>query len=576
MKFLTITVGLLLFAYIGFANHTIDSLKQLLKNHSTLDSVRVDLLNQLGYEYWIMDPVQSELYGNEALQLADTLGYKPGEAFAYRVVGVAHWARGHYSTAQEYLFEGLKIYQQLNDTLGIASMFNNLGLVYFDQRSYELGLEYFEEALAKYKEAGREERGLGVLSNLGKAYMRLENYSKADSIFTELLKKHLQQGSRYDIAESYSNLGELHLALQQYDTALKNFQHSFEVRKDIPDLEGMSKCLYFMGKSYLGLKEYAMAEKHLLQGIDTALKVSTRKWLTNIYETLKDLEVARGNYRQALMYFEQFAVKKDSLFDEEKSRQIAEMQTRFETMQKEQLLQMQHIELEMLRQRAKIQSFVRSGLLTGLLVLGIIGYLVISRQRLKILKNKELLAKNREIYHSQQALAQAELENARLQEKKLLQEIEFKNKELTSYTINFIQKNELMEELKTGIEQLKKSQDRETAKKLNGLNRLVENSMHIDRDWEDFKRHFEEVHKDFFKMLKECCPDLTNNELKLCALLRLNMNLKEAANIMGISPESVKTARYRLRKKLNLSREENLIDYIINLEKGMIKQNSSV
>lgn len=575
MKSLAITVGLLLFSYIGFANHTIDSLKQLLKKHPTLDSVRVDLLNQLGYSYWIMDPVQSEMYGNEALQLADTLGYQPGEAFAYRVVGVAHWARGHYSTAQEYLFAGLKIYQQLSDTIGIASMFNNLGLVYFDQRSYELGLEYFEEALTKFKEANMEEQGLGVMSNLGKAYMQLENYSKADTIFTELLEKNLLRGDRYDIAESYSNLGELHLALQHYDMALANFQQSFEVRKEIPDLEGMSKCLYFIGEAYLGMQEYRLAEEHLLRGIDTALKVSTRKWLTSIYETLKDLEVAQGNYKQALVYFEQFSAKKDSLFDEEKSRQIAEMQTRFETMQKEQKLQMQQIELEMLRQEARMQSFVRNGLLTGLLVVGVIGYLVVSRQRLKIRKNKELLAKNREIYHSQQILAQVELENARLQEKKLLQEIEFKNKELTSYTINFIQKNELMEELKEGIEQLKKSQDRETAKKLNGLNRLVENSMHIDRDWEDFKRHFEEVHKDFFKILKECCPDLTNNELKLCALLRLNMNLKEAANIMGISPESVKTARYRLRKKLNLSREENLIDHIIHLENGMLQQNSS-
>jgi len=204
-------------------------------------------------------------------------------------------------------------------------------------------------------------------------------------------------------------------------------------------------------------------------------------------------------------------------------------------------------------------------LLTGLLVMGVIGYLVVSRQRLKIHKNKELLAKNREIYHSQQALAQAELENARLQEKKLLQEIEFKNKELTSYTINFIQKNELMEELKESINQLKKLSDQEVSKQLNILNRLVDSSFNIDKDWEDFRLHFEQVHQDFFKLLKERCPELSSGELKLCALIKLNMNMKEAAAILGISPESVKTARYRLRKKFELSREESLVDYILNI-----------
>jgi len=95
--------------------------------------------------------------------------------------------------------------------------------------------------------------------------------------------------------------------------------------------------------------------------------------------------------------------------------------------------------------------------------------------------------------------------------------------------------------------------------------------MHQDKDWEDFKRRFEEVHQDFFRILKVICPKLSSNELKLCTLLKLNMNLKEAASIMGISPESVKTARYRLRKKLNLSREDNLIDFIIHLEGSIPK-----
>jgi len=83
--------------------------------------------------------------------------------------------------------------------------------------------------------------------------------------------------------------------------------------------------------------------------------------------------------------------------------------------------------------------------------------------------------------------------------------------------------------------------------------------------------HFEQVHQHFFTRLKEACPDLSSAELKLCALIRLNLNMKESATILGISPTSVKTARYRLRKKLNLSQEESILDYLLKIESG-IKQ----
>jgi DNA-binding CsgD family transcriptional regulator len=278
------------------------------------------------------------------------------------------------------------------------------------------------------------------------------------------------------------------------------------------------------------------------------------------YAALKEIQVARNNYKPALAYQEELTARKDSQYEDEKSRQMAQMQVRYQTLQQEQELQLQQKQLEILQQKNLIHQYLRNGLITGLLLLIVIAYLGVSKQRLKIRKNKELLEKNK-------ALAEAELEKARLQELILTQQLEFKNKELTSYMLNLIRKNEVLEELRQNMQQLKVTQDKATASKLNDLNRMVEHSMNLDKDWEDFKRHFEELHKDFFKSLKDNYPDITSHELKLCALLKLNMNLKEASHVMGISPESVKTARYRLRKKFNLTRDENLIDYILELEK---------
>ncbi len=77
---------------------------------------------------------------------------------------------------------------------------------------------------------------------------------------------------------------------------------------------------------------------------------------------------------------------------------------------------------------------------------------------------------------------------------------------------------------------------------------------------------FEELHEGFFYKLKQHFPDLGNAELKLCALLRLNMNMKESSRVLGISSDSVKTARSRLRKKLGLNTEDNLVDFLISFD----------
>ena len=215
-------------------------------------------------------------------------------------------------------------------------------------------------------------------------------------------------------------------------------------------------------------------------------------------------------------------------------------------------------ERQLLEEKDQLNNTLNIVLGVSFVLLLISAYLVINRQRLKIRKDKDL-------FDSKQALSQAELANAQLKQTELKQELEFKNKELTSYTINFIRKNEVMEELKESIQAIKKEVDHTTGARLAKLSRTVDNALDVDKDWEDFKLYFENVHKDFFKNLKQQYPDLGNSELKLCALLKLNLNMKETAAIMGISPESVKTARYRLRKKLQLGKDDSLTDFVMSL-----------
>ncbi|RYY00234.1 MAG: hypothetical protein EOO53_22325 [Gammaproteobacteria bacterium] len=85
----------------------------------------------------------------------------------------------------------------------------------------------------------------------------------------------------------------------------------------------------------------------------------------------------------------------------------------------------------------------------------------------------------------------------------------------------------------------------------------------IDENWEHFAHHFDKVHTDFLVVLKSRYPNLTPGELKLCAYLRMNLSNKEIAQLVNISTRGVEIARYRLRKKLGLSKETNLFDFLI-------------
>jgi DNA-binding CsgD family transcriptional regulator len=142
------------------------------------------------------------------------------------------------------------------------------------------------------------------------------------------------------------------------------------------------------------------------------------------------------------------------------------------------------------------------------------------------------------------------------------QALDFRNQELTTYALHMAQKNSMLEELRQCIQELGLTQ-KESAPKYKRLTRLIDYSFTLDKDWDEFKLHFERVHQDFFGRLKEQYPCLSANELRLCALLKLNLSVKEMASLMGISPESVKMARHRLRKKLGLTSDQNLAEFML-------------
>jgi DNA-binding CsgD family transcriptional regulator/ligand-binding sensor domain-containing protein/cell division protein FtsL len=157
-----------------------------------------------------------------------------------------------------------------------------------------------------------------------------------------------------------------------------------------------------------------------------------------------------------------------------------------------------------------------------------------------------------------------EKEIIQLKNEKLNAEIEYKNGELASKAMNLVQKSEMLSGIKEELLRLQTNAviDKES-KDFKKLIRTIDKELEIHEDWEQFAVHFDTVHTNFLKTIKERFPDLTANELKLCAYLRLSLSTKEMAQLMNISIRGVETSRYRLRKKLGLPNEANLFDFLL-------------
>lgn len=155
---------------------------------------------------------------------------------------------------------------------------------------------------------------------------------------------------------------------------------------------------------------------------------------------------------------------------------------------------------------------------------------------------------------------EAEQEIIKLKNEKLEQEMAGKNKELAVSTMSLIKKNEFLSSIK---EKLKDSEA--GSSKVESVIKTIDKDISEEDNWKFFKKAFNNADKDFFKKVREKHPNLTSNDLKLCAYLRLNLSSKEIAPLLNISVKSVEIKRYRLRKKMDLDRETNLTDYILSL-----------
>ncbi len=451
--------------------------------------------------------------------------------------------------ALDVFFTGLQIAEEHNDSLYLPRFYNNIAIIYANLEDNSKSLEYYSKALKLFEHL-KDPYFIGnTLNNIGNTYFELKKNDSAYLYLNKALKIEKQISNYYGLTKTYSNLGEMAFSEGRTMAALELFEKSESAADSLVDDFWGSRPYIFAavykhkGDAYFQLNDFKMALYFYHQALSGASVSSNLELITEVTQKLADLFHQQGNKDSAYFYYKNFTVLNDSLLKVKNYQKITELtlQYEFDKERKQQKLESELIEAKHYRKEL-IYLLIIISAAASLLIIAFLYFLQNNRMRRKNLEQQMNL----------------------LEREKLSKELDFKNKELTTNVMYLLKKNEFISAISDKLKNTNQGQKENNETVIKNVISELDKSITQDT-WTEFEVRFQEVHVDFYNSLSRQFPDLTPNELRLCAFLRLNMTSKEIADITYQSAESLKTARYRLRKKLGLDRDENLVAYLTKL-----------
>ncbi|MBW8051585.1 MAG: tetratricopeptide repeat protein [Cytophagales bacterium] len=456
---------------LTYANQALDMIvrkqraRQSLKKKRWLKNATIYAYNNIGAVYTGQGNYPLALKNfSKSLEICEQLGNRSDVARLLSNIGIIYINQGNYPLALKNFLKSLEIFEQLGDRRGTAKSYNRIGLIYTDQGDYPQALQNHTKSLEISKELSDLRSTAVSYNNIGLIYYdqaeQLQSSVKAnqqsplretllrqsDSLYNKALKNHTksleiaeQLGDRSGIASSYSNIGIIYTDQGDYPLALENHFRSLEIREQIGDKLGIDISYTNIGDVYLKQGKYKKAEQYYYMSTKIAAQIGDMEGLMVNYEGLsKALGRGLGEWHKANEYYMLYTTVKDSLFNEQKSRQITEMQTKYETVEKEKkielLMKEQYIrELKLNKQRIIIVSSI-----SALILATALAFVAYNRYRVKQKANTHLEQQNQHILQQNEEI-RTQQEEILVQKERLEatnQTLVKKNKQITD-SINY-------------------------------------------------------------------------------------------------------------------------------------------
>ncbi len=423
----------------------------------------------------------------------------------------------------ESLFHSLKsieIVEKLGSEkfYGVSHRYNVLGELLYHTREYEKSIEYSKKALNHKLNDSKNSQRISTLNTIGLAYQKLHQADSAILYFDKSAKLAYSQKSEIWVTIPNANKAQTWFAQKKYTQAFPLFEADYNASIKVGDYPNAANNLQWMAKIYLVQNRTHDALKKARQALQILRAYPNGGAIANTYQTLSAIYEQQNKIDSS----DRYSLLYDNIHD---STEAAVAMSRSEIVQLRLDDERNKSKIELLQKDQQAEKINRNILVGFVLSVSLMVYLLYKRQYEK--QEKE------------QQLKEAELKAA--------------NKQMQLFTKTIAENLQLIDNLQQQIEQ----HNLDPAVKQN-LEMLKQKTILTEEDWEVFQHIFEKIYVGFFERLRKINPSITSAELRFASIIRLQMNNKQAGAMLGISPDSARKTRLRLRQRLNIAEESNV------------------
>ncbi|MDZ4793923.1 MAG: tetratricopeptide repeat protein [Bacteroidota bacterium] len=365
MKRFRFLIATLLFTQLSQAQVNVDSLRAVMNSKRSYEE-KINASIKILENFELKNFDSAIIEGNKALELARKNTDSVAVAEIKRHIGVASYFQGKYDVAAKNYYESVAILEKANEKEKLAPLYNELGKLYRKTRDLDKAMENYEKAADIFKQL-KDTGGISmILNESGVVYEYKADYKEALNRYTTSLKLAEETGDSLSVSYSLSNIAGIYVIEKRYEEAEQNLLRALQIRRLLKDSFAIALTYSDLGVAMNGKGDYDKAIAYLQISNKLAEALQYVELQSNNYNELASVAQRRGRYQEAYEYFLKRSYLRDSLYAMEKTKQIAELNAKYESAKKEQQIQQQ-------QNRIRMQNFLFIGmggliLLTGLLI----------------------------------------------------------------------------------------------------------------------------------------------------------------------------------------------------------------
>ncbi len=525
------------------------------------DSLRVDQLLQEAIALAQINPDSAIIIAKDAYEQSLDLNNPYLRARSNYTIGYIFSSAGDHLLALDYYFKALPFYENISPGEMSAELISqwvtllvHITISYFDLELFEKAHEYVQQSQKTLKLADARKPGavsaqnrMYILFNFGSLYIESGEYDKAHNILSEVQQMNDSLHDNFVQANLLNNMGIIYKERGLFQPARDSYEEALVLLQEMHDQSGIARTYNNLGTLSLEQGEPLQAAGYFERALEAGSEANAWRSLRISTLALGELYAEAGDLARAFDMLHMRTQLSDSIFSIEKANYLARLSFQHEMAAELLALEFRH-DVQLAEERKRRIVFMVTGLLLLVLFLLAVLYALTKESKSKLAEN----------------MRQLEANQARLKDQQLRNELDTQKKELTEKAMYVVQQNELI----AGIAKRMQVLSREFPDQCGtSLNQMINELKHgqDDKIWKEFEHRFRNVHDAFYESLNKRFPDLTPGEKKLAAFLRLNLTTKDISAITLQSPDSIKVARSRLRKKLGLTQKENLVAFLENI-----------